>query len=68
MSTSNFKLKAGDRIELVRMGEDPRPIEPGTQGTVKAVSDFGRWQQVQVDWDNGRGLMLCLPQDKVRIL
>ena len=32
---------AGTRIVLDRMGYDPRPIEPGTKGTVRHVDDMG---------------------------
>ena len=31
----------GTRIELDYMGDDPRPISPGTKGTVKLVDDIG---------------------------
>lgn len=31
----------GTRIELQMMGSDPRPIEPGTRGTVDHVDDLG---------------------------
>ncbi len=59
-------LQAGDRIELIYMGNDPHPIETGAQGTVTFVSDLGDWTQVGVKWDNGRRLMLCLPQDQIK--
>ena len=31
----------GTRIVLNSMGDDPRPIESGTRGTVKVVDDIG---------------------------
>ena len=31
----------GTRIMLDSMGDDPRPIESGTMGTVKMVDDMG---------------------------
>ena len=31
----------GTRIELDYMGDDPRPIAPGTKGTVRIVDDMG---------------------------
>ena len=31
----------GTRIMLLQMGDDPRPIEPNTRGTVRAVDDMG---------------------------
>lgn len=60
-------LKPGDRIELLSMGPDPRPIPAGSQGTVTFVNDtFSDWTQVGVDWDCGRTLMLALPYDKIK--
>ena len=44
---------AGTKIVLDRMGDDPRPIPPGTKGTVVHVDDIGT---VFVDFDNGRHL------------
>jgi hypothetical protein len=45
----------GTRIELDMMGDDPRPIAPGTRGTVRIVDDIGT---VHCDFDNGRHLGL----------
>lgn len=50
----------GTRIELDYMGDDPRPIEPGTKGTVRVVDDMGT---VHCDFDNGRRLGLVLGED-----
>lgn len=47
----------GDRVMLVHMGDDPRPIERGTKGTVRFVDDMGT---VHVAWDNGRSLGMCV--------
>jgi hypothetical protein len=70
-------LNPGDRIELVRMTNDPCPIQSGTKGTVQfvgpplpdwsstAAQDF---QQVAVKWDNGRTLSLVVPPDTYRKL
>jgi hypothetical protein len=60
--------KVGDRIRLVCMPEDPDPAPPGTIGTVTGVrpQSFGvrgPWVQVEVDWDNGRTLMMSVPPD-----
>ena len=41
---------AGTRIVLDQMGDDPRPIPPGTKGTVRVVDDMGT---VHCDFDNG---------------
>ena len=50
----------GTRIELDFMGEDPRPIAPGTRGTVRIVDDIGT---VHCDFDNGRHLGLVPGED-----
>ena len=62
-------LKEGDRIELVQMPDDPRPVEPGTKGTVQFVTELhlGEAQfQIAVKWDNGRNLMLIVPPDQYK--
>ena len=51
---------AGTRIVLDFMGDDPRPIEPGTMGTVRIVDDMGT---VHCDFDNGRRLGLIPGED-----
>lgn len=51
---------AGTRIELDYMGDDPRPIAPGTRGTVRVVDDMGT---VHCDFDNGRRLDLVPGED-----
>lgn len=61
--------KKGDRIEMIFMGNDPDPIAPGSQGIITHISEdvFGKGTaEVSVDWDNGRSLSVCLPQDKVK--
>jgi hypothetical protein len=50
------------------MPDDPDPIPPGTTGTVTAVRQNGTWAQVDVNWDNGRTLMLVVPPDQVEVL
>ena len=47
--------KPGTRIELDYMGDDPRPIPPGTKGTVRIVDDMGT---VHCNFDTGRYLGL----------
>lgn len=63
-------LAPGDRIECILMPHDPDPVPPGTQGTVEQVESLGRLYgyQIQVRWDNGRGLALCLPPDRYRLI
>lgn len=48
-------VKKGDRVVLMHMREDPRPIERGTKGTVLHVDSLGT---IHVKWDNGRTLGL----------
>lgn len=55
----------GSRIQLEHMGEDPRPIAPGTRGTVRIVDDAG---QVHCNFDNGRRLGLVPGEDSFRTL
>ena len=50
----------GTRIVLDSMGDDPRPIAPGTKGTVRIVDDIGT---VHCDFDNGRRLGLVPGED-----
>ena len=50
----------GTRIELDFMGDDPRPIAPGTKGTVRIVDDMGTGH---CDFDNGRRLGLIPGED-----
>ena len=57
-----------DRIRLIHMPEDPDPIPAGSIGTVRAIHPHHGWTQIEVDWDNGRQLMLSLPDDVIEIL
>ena len=50
----------GTKIQLEHMGNDPRPIAPGTRGTVRIVDDIGT---VHCDFDNGRRLGLIPGED-----
>ena len=62
------QVKKGDRIRLVSMPQDPDPIPVGSLGTVVAVYHHRDWSQVEVDWDNGRSLMLSMPEDSIEIV
>ena len=55
----------GTRIVLNYMGDDPRPIAPGTKGTVRCVDDMGT---VHCDFDNGRRLGLIPGEDSFGII
>ena len=62
---SRRKYPKGTRIELIRMGDDPRPVPPGTRGTVVYVDDMG---QIGMRWDNGQTLSLIPGEDSFRVL
>ena len=55
----------GTRIVLNSMGDDPRPIESGTRGTVAVVDDIGT---VHCNFDNGRSLGLIEDEDDFKPL
>ena len=55
----------GTRIVLNSMGNDPRPIESGTRGTVEVVDDIGT---VHCRFDDGRSLGLIVGEDDFRAL
>jgi hypothetical protein len=58
----------GVRIRLLAMPDDPDPVPAGTTGTVAAVRQHGTWSQVDVNWDNGRTLMLVVPPDRFEVV
>lgn len=47
------------------MGDDPRPVAPGTRGAVTCVDDMG---SIHMQWDNGRTLALIPGEDSFRKL
>lgn len=55
----------GTRLMLLHMGDDPRPIEPHTKGTVRVVDDMGT---IHCDFDNGRRLGIVPSEDSFRKL
>src|SRR5262245_48496607 len=66
--------RAGDRIRMVKMVDDPDPIPPGATGVVQAIRSLGgSWggqesYQIDVAWDapyQYRYLMLSIPPDIV---
>ena len=57
--------KPGTRIQLDFMGDAPRPIPPGTKGTVRVVDDMGT---VHCNFDNGRQLGLIPDEDVFHII
>ena len=54
------RYPVGTRIQLIKMGDDPHPIEPGTKGNVVHVDDIGT---VHCSFDNGRFLGLVPGED-----
>lgn len=59
------RYPAGTRIMLLQMGDDPRPVEPNTKGTVVAVDDIGT---IHCKFDNGRSLGIVPGEDTFRTL
>lgn len=57
-------MKTGDRIRLVHT-DDHGPVPKGSLGTIVAVNLHTDWHQVDVDWDDGRRLMLTVPPNRV---
>lgn len=55
----------GTRIEMLMMGSDPRPIEPGTRGTVDHIDDLGT---IHCVFDNNRRLGIIPEEDSFRTL
>lgn len=57
-------IRVGDRIRLISMNNDPDPIAPGTCGVIVGIYPQSDWVQFDVQWDNGRTLMLSVPPDR----
>ncbi len=59
------QFPTGSRIELSEMGSDPRPLEPGSLGTLDFIDDIGTFH---VTWDNGRTLGVVIGEDRFSVL
>ena len=55
----------GSRIVVDHMGYDPRPVEPGTKGTVRIVDDMGT---IHVNWDCGSSLGVTYGEDYCKVV
>ena len=68
----SFSGKAGDRVKLISMPDDPDPIPYGTLGTIRSTTDLhftGTHEtQVHINWDNGRSLSCICPPDRLEII
>lgn len=63
VASTKLNYPPGTRLELIEMGDDPRPVASGTRGTVKVVDDMG---SIHMQWDNGRTLHPDLPGTHIR--
>lgn len=45
------KKLEGKRLKLIKMNDDPRPVEPNSIGTIFHVDSLGT---LHVKWDDGR--------------
>jgi hypothetical protein len=59
------RYPAGTRICCDCMSDDPRPIPPGTMGTVVGVDDMC---SIMMKWDNGSSLSLVPGTDSFHII
>ena len=59
------RYSKGTPIKLLEMRDDPRPVEPGTCGTVTNVDDIGT---VHCKFDDGRVLGLVVNVDRFIII
>jgi hypothetical protein len=61
---TNSKELIGKRIKLIKMEEEPYPVESGMMGTITHVG----WDVINVDWDNGRKLGVVMGVDRYEIM
>ena len=46
-----MEFKIGDRVELIKMSDDPLPIEVGSRGTITRTNEQEEFTQITVDWE-----------------
>ncbi len=56
----------GDTIRLIKMVDDPNPIEPNTIGVIREIVPISMFNEdhLDVDWENGRNLKLIVGIDQ----
>ena len=59
------KYPEGTRVELVKMDDPYRSLEPGKRGTVTGVDDIGT---IHVNWDCGSSLGIAYGEDEIKKL
>ena len=55
----------GSRIRLTEKEDNPRPIPPGSMGTLDHIDDAG---QFKINWDSGQRLPLVIGEDRFTVL
>lgn len=61
---------AGKRFVLLKMGNDPDPVPPGSEGVIDSAVRMGDCTHLNVTWDPvvKRSLNLVIPPDKIALL
>jgi hypothetical protein len=56
----------GDTIRLIKMVDDPNPINPNTIGVIREIVPISMFNEdhLDVDWENGRKLKLIVGIDQ----
>jgi len=62
--TISINSLVGERIKLIKMYEDPFPIESGQCGTVT----YAGGDVLNVKWDNGRSLGVIVGVDEFEVI
>lgn len=63
-----MRFVRGDRVMVTGIIDDPDPPRVGDRGTVVSVMNADtEFEQMNVKWDSGRGLML-IPQDYAKVM
>lgn len=65
VKTIKTKYPEGTCVRLIKMGNDPQPVPPGTLGTVRHVDDVGT---IHVSWKTGSSLGLIIGEDEFAVI